>query len=119
MKKIVILVVIAVVALVIYNYATTGTVSLLPASMSMSADERAVADLEDRFDAARKQYSQAARSAGLSGMDTSGDAEGALRSVEQIASDLRKLQQELSSGPAKQKAETLAASIEGYKRSLR
>jgi hypothetical protein len=85
----------------------------------MSEDERAVAELEERFDAARAQYSQAARAAGLSGMDTSGDADGALRSVEQIASDLRKLQQELTSGPARQKAETLAASIEGYRRSLR
>jgi len=119
MKKLAVIIVILVAGLVIYNYATTGKVALLPASMSMSADERAVADLEDRFDAARQQYSQAARGAGLTGMDTTGDAEGAMRSLDQIANDLRKLQQELSSGPAKQRAETLAASIEGYKRSLR
>ena len=119
MKKLVVLIVILVAGLVIYNYATTGTLTLLPASLSMSEEERAVVELEKRFDAARQQYSQAARSAGLSGMDTSGDAAGALRSLEQIASDLRTLQQGLSSGPAKQKAETLAANIEGYKQSLR
>ena len=119
MKKLAVLIVIVVAGLVIFNYATTGTLRLLPASISMSDEERAVADLEERFEAARKQYSQAARSAGLTGIDTTGDADGALRSVEQIASDLKKLQQELSSGPAKEKAQTLAASIEGYKRSLR
>jgi len=118
MKKLAILIVILVAGLVIYNYATTGKVALLPASMSMSADERAVAELEERFDAARQQYSQAERGAGLTGMDTTGDAEGALRSVDRIAGDLAKLQQELSPGPAKQRAETLAANIEGYKRSL-
>lgn len=119
MKKLVVLVAVVAVGLVVYNYATTGTVALVPPSLSMSPDERAVADLEQRFEDARHEFAQAGRGAGLTGMDTTGDAEAAMRSVQQISSDLRELQKRLSSAPAKQKAETLAASIESYQRDLR
>jgi hypothetical protein len=52
-------------------------------------------------------------------MDTTGDADAAMRSVQTISNDLHELQKRLSSQPAKQKAETLAASIESYQRELR
>jgi len=119
MKKFVVLIAVLAAGMLVYNYATTGTVSLLPPSMTMSEDERAVQELEQRFDDARQQYSQAGRTAGLSGLDTTGDADGALRSVQKIATELASLQQRLPSGPAKEKAETLAATIEDYSRSLR
>ena len=119
MKKLVVLIAVLAAGMLIYNYATTGTLSVLPPSLAMSDDERAVQALEERFDDARRQFSQAGRSAGLSGMDTTGDADGALRSVQKIADELAALQQKLPSGPAKDKAETLAASIEDYTRSLR
>lgn len=119
MKKLLVLVAVVAVGLVVYNYATTGTVALLPPSLSMSADERAVADLEQRFEDARREVSQAGRGAGLTGMDMTGDADAAMRSVQLISNDLRELQSRLSSQPAKQKAETLAASIESYQRDLR
>jgi hypothetical protein len=119
MKKLLVLLGVVAVGLVVYNYATTGTVALVPPSMSMSADERAVADLEERFADARRSFAQAGRGAGLTGMDTTGDADAAMRSVQTISNDLHELQKRLSSQPAKQKAETLAASIESYQRELR
>lgn len=119
MKKLVVLIVVVVAGLLVYNYSTTGTLSLVPSSFSMSDEERAVNALEERFANARKQYSQAGRSAGLTGMDTTGDAEGALRSVQTISNDLRELRKRLSDEPAKQKAQSLAASIEEYSTSLR
>ena len=119
MRKLAVLIVILVAGLLVYNYSTTGTLSLVPSSFTMSDDERAVDQLEERFADARKQYSQAGRSAGLTGMDTTGDAEGALRSVQMISNDLRELRQRLSDEPAKQKAQSLAASIEEYSSGLR
>lgn len=119
MKKLVVLIAVLAAGMLVYNYATTGKVSLLPPSFSMSDDERAVQALEERFEDARVQFSQAGRAAGLSGMDTSGDADGAMRSVERIATELADLQKRLPAGPAKEKADTLAASIEDYSRSLR
>jgi len=119
MKKLLVLIAVVAVGLVVYNYATTGTLALVPPSLAMSQDERAVADLEERFEDARRQFSQAGRGAGLTGMDTTGDAEGALRSVQQISNDLRELQKRLPAGPAKQKAETLAASIQDYAKNVR
>ena len=119
MKKLVVLIAVLAAGMLIFNYATTGKISVLPPSMTMSDDERAVQALEERFDDARRQFSQAGRTAGLSGMDTTGDADGALRSVESIAKELEALQKRLPAGPAKEKADTLAASIQDYTRSMR
>ena len=50
-----------------------------------------VADLQQRLDAAERMYASAGRAAGVSGIDTSADAEAALAEVERVEQALREL----------------------------
>jgi phage-related tail protein len=117
MKKIIGVIVVLVAGLLAYNFVTTGKFSLVP-SLTLSEDERALKALEDRFHAATRQYTQAARTAGMSGLDTTADGEAALRSVERIEKDLRALRKRLSSQPAIQRAEHLATAIKEFSAKL-
>jgi hypothetical protein len=117
MKKIIVVIAVLAAALVAYNYVSTGRLTLVPAMM-MSQDEQALQSLEDRFSAATRQYSQAARTAGLSGLDTTADADAALRSLKQIDKDLQTLRKRLSSQSAIQRAEYLSAAIQEFKAKL-
>ena len=118
MKKILIVVVIAVAGLIAYNYVNTGEITVIP-SFTLSEDERELKALEDRFNAAVRQYSQAGRTAGLSGLDTTADADAARRSVQQIDKDLKALRKRLSAESAIRKADELAASVRNFSASLK
>lgn len=113
MKKAVIVILLLVAALIAYNYFTAGELTLIP-SFTKSEDERALEALEERFDQAVKQYSQAARSAGMAGIDTTADAEAARRAAEQIGKELKALRGRLSSESLKARAENLAASAKEF-----
>src|SRR5262249_61688514 len=67
---------VVVVLLVAWNYYTTGTLSILPSGGSSPVDGQ-IRGLERDLDAARAQYLQAGRGAGMTGMDTTGDGEAA------------------------------------------
>lgn len=118
MKKLVGVVVIAVVALVGYNYATTGELTLVP-SFSKSEEERAVQELQDRFAAAKKQFDQAYRTAAVAGIDTTSDADAALGSIKLIKRDLASLRKKLSEDRAKRKADLLAQAVREFDNKLR
>jgi hypothetical protein len=113
MKKILIVAAVVIVGLIVYNYVTTGEFSVVP-SFALSEDERELKALEDRFKAAVKQHSQAGRTAGLSGMDTTADAEAARLSVQQISKELRSLRKRLSSDSLIRRAENLTASVRDF-----
>ena len=117
MKKILIVIAVLVAALVTYNYVTTGRLSLVP-SAALSEDEQSLRALEDRFSAASKEYSQATRTAGLSGLDTTAEAEAALRSVGQIEKELKSLRQRLTSQSEIQRADYLASAVREFSRRL-
>lgn len=117
MKKIVVVFLVVVAGLITYNYVTTGEFSVVP-SFTLSEDERELNALEDRFNAAVKEYSQAGRTAGLSGMDTTADAEAARLSVQQISKDLKSLQKRLSSESSIRRAENLFAAVRGFSDNL-
>ena len=90
-KMILFLVVLAVVGLVAYNFATTGEFSILP--VTMSEDEKALKRLEDERSALKREFAQAGRSAGLAGIDTSTDAAAiqiAIDRVDQQIAELKK-----------------------------
>ena len=92
LKRIVIVIVLIVVALVGYSYMTTGKIGLIPTS-TMSEQEREINDLIQRAKQAAGTYMQAGRAAGLSGVDTTSDAEAArlqLEAVQKRAKDLQK-----------------------------
>jgi hypothetical protein len=112
-KKIVIVILVVVAGLITYNYVTTGELSVVP-SFTLSEDERELNALEDRFNAAVKQYSQAGRAAGLSGMDTTADAEAARLGVQQISKELKSLQKRLSSESSIRRAENLIAAVRDF-----
>ena len=118
MKKIAVVVVAVVVGLITFNYMSTGEFSVIPA-FAQSEEERELNALEDRFKAAVKQYSQAGRTAAMSGIDTTSDAEAARREVRQISKELQALRKRLSSESSVRKAEELAASMRSFSQSLR
>lgn len=113
MKKLLILVAVLVVGLLAYNFATTGEVKLIP-SFGLSDEEQAVKDLEDRFDAAKSEFAQAHRAAGVSGVDTSSGAEAARRSAQSIQQELASLRKNLSSDDAVDRAAGLATAVDRF-----
>ncbi len=116
MRTLIVVVVLALVALVAYNYVTTGKIAIIP--RSLSADQKAVERLEKRFEAARSQFNQAGRAAGISGADTTADAEAARREVERVDAELREMMDRLD-GAARQDADRLKAEIDDFKKDLR
>jgi hypothetical protein len=117
MKKLIAVVIVAIIGLVVFNYATTGELTLVP-SFSKSDQERAVQDLQDRFAAARKQFAQAYRTAGVSGIDTTADADAAISSVKRVKRELEPLRKKLSEDRAKRKADELARAVQAFVKEL-
>ena len=95
MKKLVLAAVLIVAALVAYNYVTTGAIALIPGA-TMSEQEREIDNLVDRLRAATVQFAQAGRAAGMSGLDTTADAEGARQQIMAIERKAREMQAKLT-----------------------
>jgi len=89
-KKIILGIVLAAVALVAFNFVATGEITLIPTT-PLSAEARALNRLHERFVAATHQLNQAEKTAGVSGMDTSADAQAALQELDQIEKELKEL----------------------------
>ncbi len=117
MKKALIAAIVLVGGLVAYNYATTGELSVIP-SFSLSEEERQIQDLEDEFQAARKEYAQAHRAASVSGIDTTGDVRAARQTVARISKELESLRKRLSEDRARRRAESLASMVREFAREL-
>jgi hypothetical protein len=114
MKNIITLVVVVVVALVAFNYFSTGEFKLLPGS-SMSAEEQELNSLKGEFRRATQAYRQAGRSAGISGMDTTADAEAALQTVDSVEKEVKALRKRTDDPEARDKIDALLAEIKKYK----
>ena len=71
MKKLIVLVILALVVWLGVNYARTGKLALMPASSSPK--EQRLHDLEAELKSVESQIDQAGRAAGATGMDTTGD----------------------------------------------
>jgi hypothetical protein len=114
MKNIITLVVVVVVALVAFNYFTSGEFKLLPGG-SMSEEEQELNRLKGEFRRATQAYRQAGRSAGISGMDTTADAEAALKTVDGVERDVKALRKKTDDPEAREKIDALLAEIKKYK----
>lgn len=112
MKGILIALLVVGAALVAFNYFTTGEVKLLPSSKS--EDEAAVDRLQERFESAQTQFAQAHRTAGIAGVDTTADAESAVRSVQQVEKDLAALMKKPTEARAKRKAGDLSRAVGAF-----
>ena len=118
MKKVMVAIVLAVGALVGYNFLTTGQLSILPSS-SLTAEEQELEDLASEFDTARDRFHQAGRAAGMTGIDSSADAEAAILNAKRVEKALDELKGRLTSDPAREKARKLEREIEEFMRGLR
>lgn len=111
------LVVLAVAGLVAYNYATTGTIALVP--QAVSSEDRALGDLAQSLEQAKQQYAQANRAAAVGGLDTTGDVEAAQASVRKIGADLTALEKRLKSPASVKHADELSRAVAEFARQLR
>ena len=96
MKRLLAVLVLAVVALVAYNYVTTGRIALIP-SATMSEQEREVNNLLKQARSAATQFAQAGRAAGMSGVDTTADAEAARQQIVAIQKKAKEIQKKVAS----------------------
>ncbi len=117
MRTVVIAVLVVVTGFVSYNWFTTGRLTLIP-SQGISANERAIMNLGDRMVDAKNQYSQAARTASISGIDTTADAETARIQIKNIQQELDALRKDLTDESEIREADKLAASLKEFARTL-
>lgn len=115
MKKVLAAVVLLVGGLLGYNLLTTGQLNVVP-GVARSAEARELQDLASRFDAARGRMLQAQRAAGVTGMDTTADADAALREASSVRKDLAKLMPRLASEKDRSEAQALDARIREFQK---
>jgi hypothetical protein len=78
----------------------------------------ALADLEHRLQAAERAYQSAGRSAGMSGMDTTADAEAALAEVDRVEKALRDMSRNTTSAEVKNRIHRLLDQVATVKRKI-
>ena len=117
MKKLAIIIVVAIAGLVVFNYATTGELSVA-SPFSKSEEERAVQELWDRVSGAKKQFAQAYRAAAVGGIDTTADADAAISSIKKIKKELGSLRKKLTEKRARRKADELLAIVRDFNKQI-
>ena len=111
------IVVVIVLGLLAFNYFTTGELSLMPAGGS-SDDGSELNKLRGEFRSAAREFRQAGRSAGLSGMDTTHAAGAALAAVERVEEQVESLAKRTEDVDVKAEAEKLLSEIKKYKEDI-
>lgn len=117
MRTLVIAVMVVVTGFVSYNWFTTGRLTLIP-SRGLSQNEYALKNLNDRMVDAKNQYSQAARTASISGIDTTADAETARIQIKNIQKELDALRKDLTEEAEIREADKLADALKEFATSL-
>jgi hypothetical protein len=118
MKMLLALVVAIVVALVAFNYLSTGEFSLMPGG-SMSDEAKELNRLRGDFRAAAREYRQAGRSVAVSGVDASGAAAAALAEVERVEKEVRQIARKADDPELQAEANELLEEIATYKDAIR
>lgn len=117
MQKIILIVVVIVLGLLAYNYFTTGELALMPGGAS-GDDGGQLNRLRGDFRAAAREFRQAGRSAGLSGLDTTDAAAAALEEVERVEKAVEALAKRTEDAKVKSEAEKLLEEIRQYKKDI-
>ena len=115
MKRVILVVLLAVGALMTYNYTKSGKFTLLPPG-PVTGEEQELRRLEKDFDTASKEFNQALRSAGLGGLDTTSDAEAAMNEVRRIERRLNDLEPRLVRSDLRKDASRLRYRVTEFKR---
>jgi hypothetical protein len=79
-----------------------------------SEEEQLVAHLSQRYAAVVSRFTSAAGRSGLTGLDTTGDAEKAVLQLQGLRTDLAELRQRLTEEKAIRLANELSEKIEGF-----
>ncbi len=103
MKKIALLALVVAAAVIGYNQ----FVNVKPAS----AEDRALADLEERFDRAEDRMIAAGRSAGMAGIDATADISAAQAEIRRVGEDLGKLKDRITGEASRSRAAALERRI--------
>jgi len=111
-KKVVALAVVAVVAVLIWQKVSERTLE----AEDLTPEDRIVRSLDERIDKAKDQIVQASRAAGLSGVDSGGEAEAALRELDRIESEIRSLKSGSDSSRIHQECDRLMSKVEAARR---
>jgi len=118
MQKIILIVVVLVLGLLAFNYFTTGDLRLMPAGAS-NDEGHELNRLRGEFRAAAREFRQAGRSAGLTGLDTTDDAAAALEAVERVEKQVESLAKRTADPEIRTEAEKLLNEIRKYKQDLK
>lgn len=118
MRKIIMLIVIALAGLVAYNYFTTGEISLIPSS-PISEEAQELKCLADDFRKAQREVKQAERIAAVSGVGSPLEVEDAITEIERIEKELITLKGRLESESTQREAERLEKKIKAFKSGIR
>lgn len=112
MKKVIVLVVIAVAGAFAYQQFTHSQFG----SGSLTPEERMVQSFDERIDAAARQIAQAGRTAGVSGMDSTSDVEAALQELERIESEIQSLKKKAGAEEIRRECDRLLSKVEATRR---
>lgn len=117
MKNLIVLVVVVALALLAYNFFTTGEISLMPGT-SKSPEEQELNRLRGAFRAAAQEYRQAGRGAGLAGLDTTSAAGAALAAVDGVERDLKALRKRVEDPSLQSEVDELLREVQKYKKTV-
>ena len=113
MKSLLILILMVVIALLAFNYLTTGELKLLPGG-SMSGSEHELNRLQGEFRAAARDYREAQKAVAVSGVDATDAASSALAEVDRIEQEVKQYAKKASTPELKAAANKLAKEIAQY-----
>ena len=114
MKNVIVIVLLVLGGLLAYNYFTSGELTLIPSGPSTPEMEE-IKRMERSFETAQKEFNQALRSAGMAGLDTTGDAEAAMKEVKRIERSLDKLVRRLGNDDERKMADRLKLRIKQFR----
>lgn len=112
MKTLLVVAIIAVVALVAFNYFTNGQLRLLPASPSPEAQE--LSQLRTELHALIRQYNDAGKGSAISGADTTFEIGEVLHRAQDIEQRVRELQKRVKKESDRRKADRLLHEVTSF-----
>ena len=100
---------------IILILAAAGYLAYTYLYVPLSDEEQLIQNMQKRFDEASRSLLNAERSAGSTGLDTTSDADLAIRRVQRIENELKNLKPTLTDENSKRRAEELQARIREFK----
>ena len=117
MKPIIVLIVVVVIGLLAFNYFTTGELTLMSSS-SGGGEGQSLNQLKGEFRSLAREFRQAGRSAGLSGMDTTSAASAVLAELGGVEEKVNELAKNTEDLEVQKEAKALAAEISKFKKDI-